>query len=83
MAVKFASAATLPFTSAWALIVRHSPKRGFACAEAASWMNDLWSSGRLMVPKAAAAFDESGTLVDDKIRERLRRSLDGFVAHLR
>lgn len=43
---------------------------------------DLWSSGRLMVPKAAAAFDESGTLVDDKIRERLRRFLDGFVAQL-
>ena len=44
---------------------------------------DLWSSGRLLVPKAAMAFDESGTLVDDKIRARLRRFLDGFVAHLR
>ena len=44
---------------------------------------DLWSSGRLLVPKAAMAFDESGALVDDKIRARLRRFLDGFVAHLR
>ena len=43
---------------------------------------DLWSSGRLLVPKAAMAFDESGALVDDKIRARLRRFLDGFVAHL-
>ena len=42
-----------------------------------------WSSGRLLVPKAAMAFDESGALVDDKIRARLRRFLDGFVAHLR
>ena len=44
---------------------------------------DLWSSGRVLVPKAAMAFDESGALVDDKIRARLRRFLDGFVAHLR
>jgi chromate reductase, NAD(P)H dehydrogenase (quinone) len=44
---------------------------------------DLWSSGRLLVPKAAMAFDESGALVDDKIRARLRRFLNGFVAHLR
>ena len=43
---------------------------------------DLWSSGRLLVPKAAMAFDESGALVDDKIRARLRRFLDGYVAHL-
>lgn len=44
---------------------------------------DLWSSGRLLVPRAAAAFDDSGALVDDKIRDRLRGFLDGFVAHLR
>ena len=44
---------------------------------------ELWSGGRLMVPRAAAAFDAGGELVDEKIRERLAAFLKGFVEHLK
>ena len=43
---------------------------------------DLWSGGRLMVPRAGTAFDEAGMLVDDKVRVRLHKFLDGYVAYL-
>lgn len=43
---------------------------------------NLWSSGRMMVPRANAAFNEEGLLTDDKARERLRTFLQGFVAYL-
>ena len=43
---------------------------------------NLWSSGRIMVPRANAAFNEEGLLTDDKARERLRTFLQGFVAYL-
>lgn len=42
---------------------------------------DLWSSGRLLAPRANTAFDAAGELTDDKIRERLRAFLAGFVAY--
>ena len=43
---------------------------------------DLWSSGRLLVPRAGQAFDESGKLIDVKIEQRLRRFLQGYVDYL-
>jgi NAD(P)H-dependent FMN reductase len=42
---------------------------------------DLWSSGRMMVPRANAAFDEAGRLTDDKARGRLTAFLQGFTAY--
>ena len=43
----------------------------------------LWASGRMMVPRAATAFDETGMLIDEKARERLASFLRGFVAFTR
>lgn len=40
---------------------------------------ELWSEGRLLVPRARSVFDGEGRLTDDKIRERLRKFLSGFV----
>ena len=39
----------------------------------------LYTQGRLMVPRASGVFDAGGALVDEKIRERLRDYLLGFV----
>lgn len=39
----------------------------------------LWTEGRLLVPRGGNVFDAEGQLVDDKIRERLVRFLQGFV----
>lgn len=38
-----------------------------------------WFSGRLMVARAGAVFDEDGRMTDERIRERLRIFLSGFV----
>ena len=38
-----------------------------------------WFGGRLQVSRAGDVFDASGTLVDERIREQLRKFLDGFV----
>jgi NAD(P)H-dependent FMN reductase len=43
----------------------------------------VWAGGRLVVPRAAAAFDGDGALTDDAVRERLRTFLFGFTASLR
>lgn len=43
---------------------------------------DLWSSGRMLVPRAQAAFDEAGNLTDAKSKERLDAFLQGFVAYV-
>lgn len=43
---------------------------------------NLWSSGRMMVPRANVAFDENGRLTDEKARERLKKFLEGFAAYL-
>lgn len=40
---------------------------------------NLWSSGRMLVPRASAAFDEAGKLVDAKSRDRLAEFLQGFA----
>ncbi len=40
---------------------------------------ELWSGGRLMLPRAGAAFGEDGRLLDPEMAERLRGFLRGFV----
>jgi len=42
-----------------------------------------WSGGRLMVPRAANVFDESGALKDAAVAEQLRQFLAGFVSFVR
>jgi NAD(P)H-dependent FMN reductase len=43
---------------------------------------EFWSGGRLQVPRAKDVFDHDGELVDDAIRERLKKFLAGFVEFL-
>jgi chromate reductase, NAD(P)H dehydrogenase (quinone) len=43
----------------------------------------FWSGGRLVVPRAASVFDESGALKDAAIAEQLRQFLAGYVAFVR
>jgi NAD(P)H-dependent FMN reductase len=38
-----------------------------------------WFGGRLQVSRAATVFDADGKLLDDGIRDQLRKFLDGFV----
>ena len=40
---------------------------------------ELWTGGRLMVPRAVSAFDSDGRLTDEKIGARLAQLLKGFV----
>jgi len=56
----------------------------------ASWLpvlrtlgTQLWSGGRLMVPRAASVFDESGALKDAGVVEQLRHFLAGYVDYVR
>ena len=41
---------------------------------------DLWSEGRLLVSRAEGVVDQSSTLTDAAIKDRLRDFLYGFVA---
>jgi NAD(P)H-dependent FMN reductase len=38
-----------------------------------------WFGGRLMVSRAGTVFNEAGEMVDDKVKEQLRRYLNGFA----
>jgi hypothetical protein len=40
----------------------------------------LWTGGRMQVSKAGAVFDETGEMVDEEFRGRLRVYMEGFVA---
>ncbi|HKJ95720.1 MAG TPA: NADPH-dependent FMN reductase [Gammaproteobacteria bacterium] len=42
-----------------------------------------WFAGRLMVSRAGNAFDASGTLTDDTVREQLQAFVEGFVRFVR
>ena len=42
-----------------------------------------WFGGRLLVSRAGQAFDETGTLKDEAVREQLRQFLAGYVAFVR
>jgi chromate reductase len=44
---------------------------------------EFWAEGRLLVSRAGNAFGPDGTLVDEAMREQLRKFLAGFVAHVR
>jgi chromate reductase, NAD(P)H dehydrogenase (quinone) len=43
----------------------------------------MWSGGRLLVPRAASVFDENGMLKDPAIEEQLRQFLAGYVGFVR
>jgi NAD(P)H-dependent FMN reductase len=43
---------------------------------------DLWTEGRLMVPRAGSLMNDEGELADSKIRQRLRDFLQGFADFL-
>lgn len=43
---------------------------------------NLWTGGRLMVPGAGKAFDETGDLIDTKIQQRLQEFIAAFAASL-
>jgi NAD(P)H-dependent FMN reductase len=43
----------------------------------------MWSGGRLLVPRAATAFDEAGNLKDANIEEALKQFLTGYVSFVR
>jgi len=42
----------------------------------------VWAGPRLTVSRAGSAFGEDGSLVDETVREQLRKFLTGFVASL-
>lgn len=44
---------------------------------------ELWTGGRILLPRAHAAFDGAGRLIDEGARDRLARFLQGFVDHLK
>src|SRR5438046_1640849 len=44
---------------------------------------DLYAGGRMLVSRAGNVFDASGTIVDSKINDALRKFLEGFVTHVR
>ena len=42
-----------------------------------------WWGGRLLVPRAASVFDESGALKDASVEDQLRQFLAGYVSFVR
>ena len=46
-------------------------------------LSPVYPSVEMLVPAASAAFDESGSLVDETAARRLRRYVEGFEAWLR
>jgi NAD(P)H-dependent FMN reductase len=42
-----------------------------------------WCEGRLLVSRAQGVFDESGTIMDEALKEQLRGFVHGFVAFAR
>ncbi len=45
--------------------------------------SDLWAGKRLMLPKAAAAFDADGQMVDEEAKARLATFVAAFVDYVR
>lgn len=71
-------------------IMGATPGPGGTRLAQAAWLPTLralgtrpWFGGQLYVPKAGEAFDDQGNLVDEQVRERLKRFLEGFVAFIR
>ena len=44
---------------------------------------ELWAGGRMLVSRAGTVFDASGTIVDSRTNDALRKFLEGFVTHVR
>lgn len=44
---------------------------------------DLWSGGRLLVPRAASVIDANGEITDAATREKLTAFVSGFVSYIR
>jgi chromate reductase, NAD(P)H dehydrogenase (quinone) len=71
-------------------LVGASPGNGGTILSQAAWLQVLrtlgtqtWFGGRLMVPRAASVFDESGMLRDAAVEEQLRQFLAGYVGFVR
>jgi len=43
---------------------------------------DLWTSGRMLVPRAGGVFDGDGTIGDDTVRHQLQTFLAGYTAFI-
>jgi NAD(P)H-dependent FMN reductase len=43
---------------------------------------ELWAGGRLMVPRANTVVDTHGEIADTPTRDRIRKFIDDFAAHL-
>jgi NAD(P)H-dependent FMN reductase len=41
---------------------------------------NLWTGGRLVVPRAGKVFDADGTMIDDAVKQQLHDFVVGFVA---
>lgn len=44
---------------------------------------ELWTGGRLLVSRAQTVFDAEGAMTDEKVREQLRKFVQGFAAFAR
>lgn len=71
-------------------IMGATPGPGGTRMAQAAWLAPLralgtrpWFGAQLYVPKAGEAFDERGNLIDEQVRERLKRFLEGFVTFVR
>ena len=68
-------------------IMGATPGQGGTLLSQAAWLPilrtlgvDPWFAGRLGVSGADKVFDASGTLIDDGVRERLKKFVEGFAA---
>lgn len=71
-------------------IIGASPGRFGTILSQSAWLPvmrtlgaNLWTGDRLLVSNARSVFSEDGALVDDDIRKRLERFLQGFVSFCR
>src|SRR5215467_6528129 len=69
-------------------IMGATPGQGATILSQAAWLPILatlgaspWFGGRLRISNAASVFDANGKLVDEKIREQLKKFVEGFAAY--
>lgn len=69
-------------------IMGATPGQGGTILSQAAWLPVLatlgtspWFGGRLRVSGAGKVFDADGTLIDDAIREQLKKFVEGFAAY--
>jgi NAD(P)H-dependent FMN reductase len=68
-------------------IMGATPGQGGTILSQAAWLPILatlgtspWFGGRLRISSAASVFDANGKLIDEKIREQLKKFVEGFAA---